>query len=441
MATRGDPGSDGTLFRRRPLDPPDRLEEAARLHFQQLQEQVFEKLQIDVGGSDPNAPHGWAFTLIHLIAAAGPEKLKSVCFGLIYALLAQDWERAVVAGYWDYFALLRTLDDHSVAVRTLLALAQRFHMLHALCQQRVLTTLGDMAEAFWPQAELVFLALQREVHPGDARPTSAGLLESLLHVALTQTRWLVQDGETTRLTFLWAMRWASALRGRPPSLEFEDAGPRLRKEAMSLVELLWDTARAPLVDAGPALLWALMHCREEPAVREVWCRAAQDENFWDEAVPQDCLDHLVSTEEQEQLAFLVRGVAAERQRAEYFQWFAGRHLGVGPAQGPAKSDAHLADIVQWALCAAEGSEHMPWPGLWAQLLALAGRSAGQTEGQAHLAFLFAARRPGYGRAVLRELLAGSGDGVAEARGRLLELAQAVLPARMVSELSWLSGGT
>merc|ERR1712000_228074 len=107
------------------------------------------------------------------------EDLKSVCLGLMYAFLALSWEEPSGPGFFDYLALVHTLDAPAVAVRTMLVLARRYHCLEELVARRLLAMLAEMLEARWKNIELVLLALQREALPGGP---GGSLAEALLQL-------------------------------------------------------------------------------------------------------------------------------------------------------------------------------------------------------------------------------------------------------------------
>ncbi|CAE8642197.1 unnamed protein product, partial [Polarella glacialis] len=74
-----------TWYCTRPLDPADKIEEAAKLHFQGLRQKVFDRLGLEFGAAkNPSInDHGRVITELFAIADAGPEEQqKSVIFGL-----------------------------------------------------------------------------------------------------------------------------------------------------------------------------------------------------------------------------------------------------------------------------------------------------------------------------------------------------------------------
>ncbi|CAK0838381.1 unnamed protein product, partial [Prorocentrum cordatum] len=318
--------AEPSLFRARPLEPPDSVEEAGKAHFQELRRRVFDRLRIDPAGPDPNALHGHALAQLHWLAASGPEAQKSVCLGLTYALLAEDWDRALGPGYWDYLGLLRATDDHCVLIRTLLAVARRALQLRAACWERLLALLGDIAEARWPDAELVLLALQREVRPGDGRAGAARALSDLLRLTASHVDWVAASDVAARRSAVWALRWAGALQeaGSGCGGPAEACG-----QALELFAGLWAKASEPVLRGGPALLWSLLpHIPTAGgAPAEAWrravgrCRGAPGPG--EEAPWRECLDHLLPSDEREQLDFLLR---AEPRHSEA-SWPAG-HPGV-----------------------------------------------------------------------------------------------------------------
>ena len=126
--------------------------------------------------------------------------------------------------------------------------------------------------------------------------------------------------------------------------------------------------------------------------------------------PQACLDHMITAEEQEQLAFLV--AAGGRNDHRCVSWFLHRHL---QPDRPDACDPHLADLCLWALVAAQATGTLR-PQLWEQLFAAA-------SGQTQLAFVFAARQPGYARVAL----ASAASHRERAHGRVLKMAQTHWP--------------
>eukprot|EP00811_Abedinium_folium_P034119 NODE_7027_length_1616_cov_4.701813.p1 GENE.NODE_7027_length_1616_cov_4.701813~~NODE_7027_length_1616_cov_4.701813.p1 ORF type:complete len:493 (+),score=168.00 NODE_7027_length_1616_cov_4.701813:23-1480(+) len=448
------------LIAKKPFDTNDKLVDAACLHFRRLQEDVFLPLGVVFGGGDGrgNTFCGRAFVELQRRAMRSEEDRASVCLALIYALLVHDWcsggdSRGVggradgsdggpgggggggsgggVGGggdnscYSECLTAACALDGASVVACALLGFAQRCYRLHAPCHTRLLFVLGDAADARWPGIEHAVLALQREVRPGDARPAAAELLVQLLRWLLGHTAWLVapdaaKPSAAPRLTFLWALRWASSLR-QPVSAELEAVAEELSAGALQLAADLWQRARAAVLDAGPLLLWALMHCRTAPSVHEVWSRAADAAGVLLAApVPNECLNHLVTEVEAEELAFIVAeaNVPGAPREARLIEWFASRHLA-----GAGSADAHMADVVLWALHAAEAAGGGERTSLWCRLWNL-----GRARAETHLAFLFAAAcGSAYARGVLTAALAADTSG-SGARARARELAAAHMPA-------------
>jgi len=396
------------------------------MHFHALQEEVFSRLNIDLGSADPNLPHGMAISHLHWLAAAGSERQKSVCLGITFALLSIDWDKNPTSGYWDYMVLLRTLDVDEVAVRTLAALVRRCESLNVSCRVRLVERLGDMAESRWPNAEAVFLCLQREVHPGALWPGFLSILSSLMCCALRCTSWLAVDDKAVRLSFIWALRWIRALKGPATAGHIEGVTIEdVRRTALELAVALWRQSPSRILKAGPAVAWALMHCRNEVGLEDA-CQQASGLALSPE-LAQECLDHLLASDEQEHLAFLL---AVERHEERYFEWFMIRYLKttvLGNTSGGTTlgSSTHLADVTLCALTAAEGAG-CPRPRLWSRFWELAGW-------ESRLAFLFAARNPGYGRVVLTSVL-DSDPNPEEARASIRRLAQDALPAKVLSDL-------
>eukprot|EP00435_Cladocopium_sp_Y103_P021096 s17_g5.t1 len=158
-------------YHRRPLDPPDAIETAARTHFAGLLQKVFAPCvgsNLELIYSDRCGPHGRVLT--ELFALADTKQDGSVVFGLVYALLSLPWNRKVIPGYYDYLSLMRALDESDVVVRALAAMSSRFVDLRRPVRERLLFLFADMVEASWPKAESVLLALQRAAPPGNLWP-------------------------------------------------------------------------------------------------------------------------------------------------------------------------------------------------------------------------------------------------------------------------------
>eukprot|EP00928_Gymnodinium_smaydae_P046123 TRINITY_DN30724_c0_g1_i1.p1 TRINITY_DN30724_c0_g1~~TRINITY_DN30724_c0_g1_i1.p1 ORF type:complete len:470 (+),score=98.03 TRINITY_DN30724_c0_g1_i1:119-1528(+) len=407
------------LFVAGPLDPDDAFEGAARMNYERLKEEVFDVWAIELD-SPELSPRRRSLTIAQLqcMALAGSEEvLKSVCLGLVYTLLTADWCSPCDHGvrYMELIGLLRTLDDHAVLVRSLVVLAHRWQRLRDAYQPRVLAIVDDMLESFWPDAELVLLALQRAAYPGAASASAGKLLPRLAAAMLPRARRLAGAGKRAgALTFLWALRWVAALR-RPSSLELEDAAPSLRADLLRLVAELYagDCAKV-LEGAGPALLWALLHCRDEPETAHVWQRASQDLDVLQQDIPQACLDHFLSEEERTCLGFIVDNAAAETNGGLHAEWFLERFHGVSRSRGRehVASDTHLADVTLCALSLAEQRHTgVRQQAFWTRLWVAACASAPVGAGEARFAFLFAARRQGYGREAFAEMLQRMGSSV------------------------------
>ncbi|CAE7431362.1 mcb, partial [Symbiodinium necroappetens] len=154
-------------YRPRPLEPPDAVEAAARLHFAGLQTVLLRHgLNLEQYTADPCAPHGMVLTELFSLAD-GSNKRDSVILGLVYAFLTLPWDRQSVPGYLDYVSLIRMLDDADVTVRALVSVSLRVADLLPSCRQRLQMLFADMVEARWPKARAVLLALQRATSPGD----------------------------------------------------------------------------------------------------------------------------------------------------------------------------------------------------------------------------------------------------------------------------------
>lgn len=423
---------DGTnlaegLYVRWQYEPPDKLEETAWFHFQWLLSNIFEPLQIQLGGKNTVATHGVMITQLHREAASSSERRNSVCLGLVYGLLALDWDRDVVPGYWDYLSVTRALDTLCVVVRALIAISQRCQALHLPCQDRFLTLLTDMIEVRWVSAELVLLAVQREVRPGDVRPAAAKFLAKLLDMMVGQVAWLSSLPSVARLSFLWALRWVSALQ-HPSSLELYVCKEDLSAAALELAAKIWEHARQAVVEAGPMLLWALMHVSNDTSLSDVWQCASVDNQLWQSPLPMECLDHLLTKDECEQLRFIVNNPSTEQQEVRYVTWFSQRHIGVDQ-NGHVKCDVNAADMLLWALYDAESSEFQH-DVLWKTFWRLDSRPRGAP--QVKLAFLFVAVRSLYARLALIRVLSGACPG---AKAHLRHLACSKMPACSSSELS------
>eukprot|EP00439_Symbiodinium_sp_Y106_P075123 s1348_g14.t2 len=154
-------------YRTRPLEPPDAIEAAARLHFAGLHTVLLRHgLNLEKYTADPCAPHGMVLTELFSLAD-GSNKRDSVILGLVYALLTLPWDRESVPGYLDYVSLMRMLDDADVTVRALVSVSLRVADLLPTCRQRLQMLFADMVDARWPKARAVLLALQRATSPGD----------------------------------------------------------------------------------------------------------------------------------------------------------------------------------------------------------------------------------------------------------------------------------
>eukprot|EP00927_Polykrikos_kofoidii_P054077 TRINITY_DN48560_c0_g1_i1.p1 TRINITY_DN48560_c0_g1~~TRINITY_DN48560_c0_g1_i1.p1 ORF type:complete len:488 (-),score=76.91 TRINITY_DN48560_c0_g1_i1:60-1523(-) len=452
-----------TLFYRRPLDRPDAFESVAQRNLGCLQGvggSLGEAFQCRSEDSDfvcdaGNSFGAWriidsetgdiqlsdqAVLDLHDFALKDEEAPKSICFGIMYWLLAVE---TGIGSSWFHqqlppqlapkdhgrgignrgarqtcLALVRTFDDHSIAVRTMLAVGTRWSELRELCRVRFLAVLGDMADCFWTDSELIMLALQKEAHPGVGDAALVLLVRALVDFTLRRTGWLAGSvgHHACALTFLWAVRWIAALheRHRPPSYQVEVVSADLRRDFKRLAQTLFESGRARIVqDLGQSLPWGFLHCRCEPDFFEVWRIVSEELDV--NSVPLSCLEHLISTGERRSLGFIVNEAATERNDCLHFQWFAQRHLGMGSDKGgPPASDAHLADIILCALRLAETSAAPPQHGLWSRLWAVAAHGARTPGGgDACLAFLLAAVQPGYGRRALASALLD-----AKARGEL-----------------------
>lgn len=431
---------DGSWFCADPLETPNKVEDGARLHFSRLRKRVFSQLQVDILDRDVRRRQGLVLTELRHFAGHGPEELRSACLGLMYVLLTGPHTSSPAeTPFWDYLTLVRSLDNRSVAVRTMLVLARQCHRMHEACWPRFLAVLAAMAEARWPDAELVFLALQREACPGGAQTLSASVrvLTEVLRLASEHGRWLGGDSSASvrpaaaRLTFLWLLRWASALSGDGPSGSDDE---ELRSSCLQVAAEFWESSRVSIVEAGPALLWALTGCRSEPCISEVWRRAIEGDIFV-QSMPQDSFDNLLGVEEQKQLQFVIALEPGDSRERRYLHWFLERHCKEGVSQ---TDDSHLADIILWAITAVEAAGR-PRPEIFHCLWKLAsdakcGQSVGvygKTKKQAQLAFLFAACRSEFGFDILVSVLGGANKG---ARADLVELATAALPAAAILRL-------
>merc|ERR1719506_3432273 len=145
--------------------------------------------------------------------------------------------------------------------------------------------------------------------------------------------------------------------------------------------------------------------------------------------PAYCVEHLLTDKEREHLTFMVNEDAQDRETRQ-FEWFASKHLGLTHNARPSTC-VHLADVVLCALQIAETLDRKR-PTLWSWLWKLAGDpTAAHSNSQAHLAFVFAARKPGYARQSLQSVLDAS---TTESRRSLIELAQRSFPTAIVLDI-------
>lgn len=400
------------IFMDPPLDAACKVQAGGRLHYLRLKSEVFSHLAD--GMAREQEAHWSALVQLQVIASVGSEALKSVCMGLTYALLVRPLGLLAAAnrghvrgpGYWDYLALLHSMDSGCVAVRLLMTVALSFPCLYEECAERVLMLAEDMAEAQWAMSHMVFLALQRSACPGKTGPIVLKLVRWLAVLAERKVDWLCADGRAVRLTFIWSLRWVSSLE-RPPAELQADEAERLRKQLLAFAAVLWVRAQEALLDAGIALLWPLLHVSHEPGFADVWRQALKEEGPWDGEVLASCANHLVSAEEEEHLRFMlmqeddaaVQGIAENGDF--YISWFLDRHVITMPEGRRLANDAHIADILFAALRAAEIAGR-PCSWFWPRVLRLA--PSGFSEPQVAQAFIFAARRRSCGRDVLVQLL-------------------------------------
>lgn len=370
-----------------PLQRVDPMEQAAAQYFAWLRVEVFDALQIELGRDDANSPHARAIMQLRFLANKDPEVLKAVCFGLTYSFLAFSWEKPTGPGFFDYLALVHSIDATAVAVRTLLSLARRYHRLTELVAKRLLAIVTWMLESRWLHAEVVFLALQREALPGGRADDLAEALLMMLTEA--NVAWMAEACPAAlRLSFLWSLRWAAV------------DGPR-RPHSVAVASLLWELSpRQALIEAGVSLLWALAGAREAAGIEPLWRKAAQDGLHALGAPRRDCLDHLVSHEEQEQLAFILC-TGGESVSGHCVGWFCDRHLGCNKSVDGLS--AHLGDVVLWAFGFALPEAAMIrqdlWAALWSKSLDLKGHIA-LCANHGGLAFVFAAWSTTVGAEVL-----------------------------------------
>lgn len=378
------PAAEDGIFALRLLDAPDAVEEAAKAHYEWLRRSVFERLGVDLRRpEDPHALHGRAITELTWMAASGMEGQKSVCFGLGYAFLTIDVGRSMPT-YWDYLALVRTLDVHHVTTRFLLSCARRCYDLRPESWSRLQVLLRDMIKARWPKVERVVLALQRELLPGDARLRTLELASDVVDLSRLcledPSASEAYDGEAGRLTFLWLLRWVGALDEPSPSLG--QAQQVLRTSCCSLASWIWTSARWKLQLVGPLLWWVLFPCGQEPSLAAARQFASeQAAELLSTTAPPECLEHLLSFEKQDQLRFILRD-AAEHRETMQFGWFLRRHFRSAWMGNAKASRLNFADCILWTLTQA-GSIGSPRLSLWSKFW-----SHGQREGQ--LAFALAA---------------------------------------------------
>lgn len=385
------PGAVSGWYNRRPLDPPDAIESAARMHFAGLHQKVFEPLgvgsKLELLYSDPNGPHGRVLT--ELFALADSSKEGSVVFGLVYALLSLPWKRHVLPGYYDYLSLMRTLDESDVVVRALAATSSRFVELRPQVRERLLLLVADMVEADWPKAVSVLLALQRAAPPG--KPGVARLISSLLNCLIAQASWILDAEDASKLhaaklTLLWMIRW-SAFVEQLGDAELDDMKAEdLRKQLVEAIRLL--ATKETL--QGEALHWAQVASCRLPELEFLRC------TFQGEPCPKEDYGHLLTAAESQQVLYLLK--ATPEQEARMLPLFFKRNI---ESQGRGQ-DVHLADVILFAITAASSTK-VKKPLLWRELWE---RSSGQT--QAMLAFCFGARKSGYGRSAFAEALGGQG---------------------------------
>eukprot|EP00438_Fugacium_kawagutii_P019557 Skav218423 [mRNA] locus=scaffold420:16692:18053:- [translate_table: standard] len=380
------PGASG-WYNRRPLDPPDAIESAARMHFVGLHQKVFEPLgvgsKLELLYSNPRGPHGRVLT--ELFALADSSKEGSVVFGLVYALLSLPWKRHVLPGYYDYLSLMRTLDESDVVVRALAATSSRLVELRPQVRERLLLLVGDMVEADWPKAVSVLLALQRAAPPG--KPGVAQLISSLLS-CIAQVSWILDDAtklHAAKLTLLWMIRWTAFVE----QLGDEDDVKALRKQLVEAIRLL--ATKETL--KGEALHWAQVASCRVPELEFLRC------SFDSEAAApcsKEDYGHLLTAAETQQISYLLK--ATPEQEARMLPLFFRRNI---ESQGRGQ-DVHLADVILFAITVAS-SNKVKKPLLWREFWE---RSSGQT--QAMLAFCFSARKSDYGRSAFAEALGGQG---------------------------------
>jgi hypothetical protein len=177
---------------------------------------------------------------------------------------------------------------------------------------------------------------------------------------------------------------------------------------MHLASLLWEGARGDVVQSGQSLLWVFLGARKVEAVRPLLERAGESELHRQDA-PKDCLDHLLSHAEQEQLEYILSqhsaGFAPSSVQKQ-LTWFAKRCL-LTSSRDAVCNDAHQADLMLWwfqALQTQHGHSDDLWIWFWAKTQEL--RRSGDGE-QSQLAQLLAAAGCPKDRTLSKRLVMGT----------------------------------